>query len=294
MAGVFLAAVAPGLGASASGAVARAKPVLDVLVVAGQSNALGYQSFVTDPVTHADVFTDKTRSAADSRVLFMWTESGVPSNGAAPVKLDAPQDLVGAPGPIFGPEVGLARALWAEGHHSLLVVKVAYSGSGLAEDWMPGDADFQALVARVQQAVAWADQNGFEPRVDGLYWMQGETDAMSATTAAAYGANLSTFLKAVRTDLPMEPRAPIVLGVIDLADYVDFEIGHHLCPTASCGAEKRWNDEVMTAQERAASRDDFVTKTASLPRYEDFIHLTDAAELALGKAFGQLSGRHLG
>lgn len=278
---------------AASGAPGRhARPKLVVLIVAGQSNALGYQSYVVDPKTHKDIFTDRTKSAADHHVLLAWDESGVAGGGVPPALLDAPQRLSGAPSPVFGPEVGLARYLYANGHHNLMIVKVAFSGSSLSEDWVRGAPDYVAMTSTVTAALSWSRTQGYVPSIGGVYWMQGETDAMTAAAAAAYGANLKQFLANVRHSFGLTT-TPFVIGQIDLADYIEFEQVHGLCPTPSCGPEKLWNTEVMDAQAKAAAPLVFVAKTAKLSRYDDFLHLTDAAELQLGKVMGQLTAKHL-
>ncbi|HEV3328805.1 MAG TPA: sialate O-acetylesterase, partial [Acidimicrobiales bacterium] len=205
--------VATGQVQASAGVARRASPrKLDLLIVAGQSNALGYQSYVTDPHTHQDVFTDAGRSPADHRVLLMWDETQVPSSGPTPVPLDTPQVLSGTSIAVFGPEVGLARYLYRMGHHHLLVVKVAFSGTSLAKDWTPTSPDFRALVSRVAAAATWARGHGWAPTLAGLYWMQGETDAMSEALASAYRSNLTAFLSNVRADLRLPRAAPIVLG----------------------------------------------------------------------------------
>jgi len=76
------AAMVPGASASTK---PRLSPNLIVLVVAGQSNALGYQSFVIDPKTHKDVFTDKGFARGPPRALHVpgprglgrWTPASV-------------------------------------------------------------------------------------------------------------------------------------------------------------------------------------------------------------------------
>jgi hypothetical protein len=261
-------------------------------VLAGQSNALGYQSYVVDPTTHKDVFND-SRSAADKKVLLMWNETEVRTSGANPVPLDTPQVLQGAPSPVFGPEVGIARTLYSAGHRHLLIVKVAFAGSSLAVNWQLGSPDFQTLVTTVQHAESWASSHGWTPSIGALYWMQGETDAMSSAWASSYRANLTGFFTDVRQQLDLEKTTPIVVGEIDLHDYIDFEVIHDDCGTPSCSPQKRWNNEVMAAQRAVASKDVFVTSTAQLPRYDDFLHLSDAAELTLGRTFAMLSEHHL-
>jgi hypothetical protein len=281
-------------GASGASAVPRTPPRLTIVVVAGQSNALGYQSYVVDPKTHKDVFTDGAGTAADRRVLLTWDESGVAGGGIPPVSLDTPQRLSGAPSPVFGPEVGLARYLFTHGHRNLLIVKVAFSGSSLAADWVPAAADYKAMVRAVGAATLWATEHGWRPIVSAFYWMQGETDAMSASTAQAYGANLKALIGNVRRSIGLSSAAPFVIGEIDLTDYIKFELVHHLCTTAGCTGETLWNKEVMSAQKKAAGTHVFVTSTSSLARYEDFLHLTNTSELALGKVFGELSAKRIG
>ena len=275
---------------AAAGAVPRD---LDVLVLAGQSNALGYESYVVDARTHADVFTDATRSPADHLTLLTWDETGVPSAGRDPVALDTPQLRQGAASPIFGPEVGLARTLFADGHRHLLIVKVAMSGSSLARDWLPGDDDYLGTAPQVATAMRWARGHGWTPSVGALYWVQGETDAMHATWAADYAANLHTFLPAVRRALGLGSHEPVVVAQTDLTDFIRYERDHKLCAMPGCGAQWAWNADVMRAQAAAAGPWTFLARTSLLPRAERFIHLTDAGELALGTRFGALTSARL-
>lgn len=264
-------------------------PTLTLLIVSGQSNAVGYQSFVIDPKTHKNVFAEPGSSAADRRVLFTFQESGVQGGALPPVPLDTPQKLSLTSSSIFGPEIGLSRYLYSTGHKNLLVVKVAFSGSSLAVDWAPGSTNLALLVTRVHQAVAWAKSNGWNPVIGGFYWMQGERDATDASYAASYRKHLLQFINQIRHELPLKSTRPFVIGQIDLADFIHFEVVHHLCSTKGCAGEQLWNSEVMKAQASVTSKYVLLAKTAKLPRYQDYLHLTDAAELALGKAFGVLS-----
>ena len=100
---VLLAVTALPSAAALASARPHATPRLEVLVVAGQSNAMGYQSYVVDPKTHHDVFNDRAAAAADKDVLLTWDESWVPSTATTPVALDTRQRLTGAPSPILDP-----------------------------------------------------------------------------------------------------------------------------------------------------------------------------------------------
>jgi hypothetical protein len=262
-------------------------PTMDVLVVAGQSNALGYDSYVIDPKTHRDIFTDASRSPADRKVLLTWDESQVLAASSGAVALDTPQIRAGARSPIFGPELGLARALYAAGRRHLLVVKVATDGSSLAQDWLPGDDDFKLLLAKANGALKWATAHGFVPKLAGVYFFQGETDALNASWAAEYGTNLRAFLSGLRHMLPLASRIPIDLAQIDLTDFLRIEQATKVCQPAICAAEWKGNAEVMAAQASVASKYTFVTPTSRMARFENFIHLSNVGELALGRAFAK-------
>jgi hypothetical protein len=266
--------------------------VIDVLVVAGQSNALGYDSYVIDPKTHRDVFTDSSRSPADRRALLTWDETQVPAASTGPVALDTPQVRRGAHSPIFGPELGLARALYADGHRRLLIVKVATDGSSLAQDWLPGDDDFKLLLARALAAEGWASAHGFAPRIAGVYFFQGETDALNTSWAASYGTNLRNFLTSLRQSLLLGVQTPIDNAQIDLTDFLRIEQATKVCQPAVCSAQWKGNAEVMAAQASVAGSSTLVTPTSRFARFANFIHLSNAGELALGKAFAkQTAGR---
>ena len=66
------------------------RPTLDILVVAGQSNAVGAQSYVIDPKTHWNVFHDHGSRPADTHSLITWDESGVPGGACRPCRSTPP------------------------------------------------------------------------------------------------------------------------------------------------------------------------------------------------------------
>ena len=279
---------AVGFRAAPSSASAAKRP-LEILVLAGQSNALGFESFVVDPRTHLDVFTEAGRSPADRQSLLMWDETGVPGSGPTPVALDTLQFRSGASTPVFGPEIGLARGLYVAGHRHLLIVKVATDGSSLARDWLPGEDDYRRLLSSVASAERWSRTAGWAPVVSALYWYQGETDAMNAAWAENYAANLKTLLASARIHLGLGTSRPVVITQTDLSDFIRFERAHGWCGSPSCANEWAWNAEVMGAQASLVGRSTFLARTSELPRYGNFIHLSDAGELSLGKTYATLT-----
>ena len=100
-----------------------------VLVVAGQSNAQGDESYAAlmDPPLGSH--------PADSATKIMWSMGDDQIN---PNRIDSPTNNlltltdVQAFG-YFGPEVGLARKLWDQGRRNMVILKVTYGLQRLAQ-----------------------------------------------------------------------------------------------------------------------------------------------------------------
>ena len=146
----------------------------DLLIVAGQSNAVGFDA------KPGEMPTDE----ADQQIMFWWKCGDLPpdehdsTSGGKWTHLQA-QPLGNPKKPRrerqygnfaqpeggFGPEIGLARTLYAQEKKPLAVVKAAFSGTGLRRDWEhtdkgEGGACYRALIAEVRAAVAAAKKNG--------------------------------------------------------------------------------------------------------------------------------------
>lgn len=269
---------------------------MTVLVVAGQSNTVGNDAYAIDPLTHRDVLASKRIGVAGRHTLVVWRESGVPDAGLPPVPLATPQVLIGAPSPVFGPEIGLSSRLYADGRRNLLIVKVAFAGTSLADDWTRSGVLYLTLLQTTRSALAWAASNGWSATIGGVYWLQGETDAEHHHMAISYAANLTAFIGFLRADLALSAKTPFVLGEIDIAKYVGYRRTHHLCTPKVCDAELKGNTEVRAAERAVASTIPYtyLVDTSALSRYPDvFIHLTNVAELRLGQEFAIASVHHL-
>jgi hypothetical protein len=114
----------------------------------------------------------------------------------------------------FGPEITFGIELQERGEHPFAIVKHAIGSTTLAVDWHARDGiRYQEMATAVSTAIdEWTSQ-GYEPRVAGMLWMQGEYDALNANYAAVYADNLSEFIGAVREDFN-SPAMPFVLGRI--------------------------------------------------------------------------------
>jgi hypothetical protein len=196
----------------------------DLVLIAGQSNAVGFDA---DP---AGLPVD----AADAVVMFWW-RCGDPPPDAHDVtshgwttlqpqpKGDPMSPKAGKPRQYgnfshaaggFGPEMGFARALYAQEKKPLAIVKVAFSGTGMTTDWNHRDAGasgacYRALVSETKSAITEATKRGIPLRLRAFVWVQGESDA-SAKCAPEYEKNLGEMIRTLRADL----NAPELMALI--------------------------------------------------------------------------------
>ncbi len=206
--------------------------VRDLVIVAGQSNAVGFDAYA--PELPPD--------PADKDVMFWWRVGDPPpdehdvSSGRAwsqlqPQPRGAPLETPTAearkqtprqygnfkhPAGGFGPEMGFARELRAREGRPLAILKVAFSGTDVARDWNPEEtgavgACYRALRDEAQAAIAAARAQGVTLRLRALLWVQGESDA-NRTDAPVYAESLGRMLTRLRADLNA-PALPALIGV---------------------------------------------------------------------------------
>lgn len=213
-------------------AVAQVR-TLDLYIVAGQSNAVGAD---TDP---AKLPADPN----DSDVLFWWKCGDPPadnhdsSSGNSWLTL-MPQQLgdpirprnnqtrqygnFASPSGGFGPEIGLARTIMARrtdvtaASPAIAVLKVAYSGTSVENDWNPEQADqpgncLGTLIDQFERAKEKAESLGFILRPKALLWIQGESDS-DAARLALYASRLTSTIQAIRVAVD-QPELPVRLAV---------------------------------------------------------------------------------
>lgn len=240
-------------------------PVL--VVVAGQSNALGFTLGVDDlpphlrkPIARVQIWDPARRAFA---ALKPGVNTGSPNN----------------PGN-WGPEAQFAYR-WSQEHPcgDLHVVKYARGETGLApdpddRDWSPssqGEA-WDKATSEIDAAKAVLKGEGLAPRVDAVFWMQGETDAQDGAKAPAYRQNFTDLVMRIRQRWG-DDATEVYVGQIDR-------------PPGSKGWE-----EVREAQAVAATtipRVD-VVDTDPFPRQPaDGVHFTGSAQVRLGDGFYEL------
>jgi Carbohydrate esterase, sialic acid-specific acetylesterase len=245
-----------------AGGTSTTRPVtgglLPVLVLAGQSNMIGWVTNV------ADLPTDE--QATQTSVLFY----GPNENGSTWAWLTPPTVTNNR----FGPEISLGQHLVISGTDDLVAqVKYAVSGSNLASDWDPARTSpylYAQMLARVQSSLA-ALRAAHPDRhviVAGFFWMQGEADGLDAAMSAAYAVNLAHFIEHVRADFH-SPWLPVFVGRIRLST-------HYASTVRQAEAEVAENVPDVR-----------LVDTDALPMAPDGLHYTSAGVVTLGNDFAE-------
>jgi len=263
----------------------------DLILVAGQSNAVGFDAYAEElPAEPKDVATmfwwrvgDPPPDEFDGTSAHQWTtlqfQPRTPAMSGDAAKKTGRQygnfnkKTKGG----FGPEIGMVRTLATKESRPLAVIKTAFSGTSVAADWnvgLPGKADacYRAMIDETKAAIAAAKSKDITLRPRAFVWVQGESDA-NAKDAPAYVANLSALLKSLRTDLDA-PDLILLLGV----------------NTRFGNGKNAFMPKVVDAQKEVAS-------TLSRTRYVDtagaetlppsHTHFTAAGTLEVGRRFAE-------
>ncbi|MCB1235475.1 MAG: hypothetical protein KDM91_10420 [Verrucomicrobiae bacterium] len=262
------------------------KGSIDVILVAGQSNAVGFNA----------IPKELPADPADRDVLFWWRCGDPPpdahdSTGPGWTHLQAqplgdPDKAKTQPRQYgnfaqaeggFGPEIGLARALRAkQPERPLAVVKAAFSGTGLRKDWDSAEAGeagvcYRALISETKAALeALESEKGLTPKIRALAWVQGESDA-NANDAPLYTDNLGKLIAALRRDLA----TPEMIALVA----VNTRFG---------GGKNAFMPKIVEAQRAAAERDprcEYVdTAEATIA---NTAHYDTAGTLLVGRLFAE-------
>ena len=166
--------------------------MIDIVLMAGQSNMVGWKNSAED-------LAPRWRGHVENS--YIW------QNGAwAPLKVGG-----GYQKATFGPEISFAHDLQAAGDNSIGIVKVATNGSYLSREWNP-EAENELLDQLIEKTRA--AMSGDKCRLRGLIWMQGEADAINQEDADAYKARFHKLITKLRIRIGC-PDLPVVAGLID-------------------------------------------------------------------------------
>jgi hypothetical protein len=198
---------------------APAPAAVKVFLLGGQSNMAGVGGYSGYLGSNNPPWTNPPYTVADapcpsylanqSSVKFWNYNDGIspgstavhnPSTGNAWIKL---QNGYGYRGDQFGPELSFGYRLHELfPNDEIYLVKYGISGTDLGSQWNPyGSAEmFNTFKARAQAAINNLVGQGKTVDVEGMIWMQGESDCTNSSYAAAYAVNLKTLINKVRSD----------------------------------------------------------------------------------------------
>lgn len=250
------------------------KPI-DVYLLAGQSNMEGY-GFTNDL---PEVLQQPHASVR------LWWATALPEEDPGDTDPQHPPyqrwvplapgsgTTVGAQSR-FGPELSFLHTLAAQQDTPIAAIKAAWGGTSLFQHWRPADqTDAGTLtnqtLIRSRSAMDALRQDGWQPRMRGVFWAQGESDTDRANpTPERHADRLRTLIQRVREELGDGVPVPWVLARMNPTPNAD-RIHVDLMRQATTA--------VADADPAAAWLD-----IDDLPFIEDGIHLGSAAQLTLG------------
>lgn len=187
---------------------------LHIFIIAGQSNAINIHSNAKDlPAALIDTsvyFYYHCGMPPDRNIPFFSTSD----NKWTKLSIQRQKPFLGSNEYFFGPEMTFISSL-RNLYKNLAVIKCAYGGSNLAEDWkrgsIKGNMLYKIMLDQIGNACRLFDSVGFDYSFEGFLWIQGEADAANQSYAKAYLNNLNSFINGVRADLK-SPQLPFVLS----------------------------------------------------------------------------------
>ena len=171
-----------------------------IILLAGQSNASGCSR---DDCLKENISSEKYAEyeAGYDNVYINYFATGTnQSNGF--VKCSVKQ---GEAGGFFGPELGMAEKLNEHfPNETFFIVKYAWGGSNLHKQWlspssrgMTGEL-YRHFVKYVETSIEYLTSKNYDVKIEGLCWMQGESDAILVEHAESYETHLNNFISDVR------------------------------------------------------------------------------------------------
>ena len=210
---------------------------IDVYLIAGQSNGVGYTAVDSESELAEIAKDERYRNGFDDVKYYGYVECNkdttLPANIALrSVKLGKGADSQGKTRETkyetFGPELGMAKYFADNGiaNTNYGIIKYAAGGTAIYDEftsnmgsqygnWMSpslvakygkGSATLTGLcyanfLTTVRQGLKAYKDNGYNPVIKGLAWMQGESESQSANNSKRYAELLSTMIADMRKDL---------------------------------------------------------------------------------------------
>lgn len=105
----------------------------------------------------------------------------------------------------FGPELGLAEKLnEMYPNETFFIIKCAWGGTNLFEQWLSPSSEgktgdlYKKFVKFVETSMDYLESKNYDVEIEGMCWMQGESDSFSVENATDYEIHLRNFIKDIR------------------------------------------------------------------------------------------------
>lgn len=213
---------------------ADSSKALDVILLSGQSNAVGYSRWDGADTCYEDV---KMFRFGEGVV----TESFVDTKNLATAQWEILKNGLGKNTMAFGPEMGIGQVFsgrYKTKDNDFGIIKYAYGGKGMWDYWLSpasvaqrlgkwdGDIEyleynggmtkcgkgFRYIIETVREAVKKAIRQGYSNvNIIGMCWMQGEHDMGIQSSAKVYDKLLENFIKDIREILAAD-NLPVAVG----------------------------------------------------------------------------------
>lgn len=235
-------------------------PYSDVLLVAGQSNAIinglldtDVPSYLQTPDPGIQIFNGSS---------FVELVNGT-NNSVLCINGTSNQN--------WGPEAQFSY-LYRQTFpgNTLRIIKFAQAATQLAinsggTDWNPASSGklFDAMTAYVTAGMSALSGVSPPPFARWLIWMQGEQDSLDNTEANAYGANLAAFISAVQSRWGTS-QMNVIIGRISNSSVYTFGAAVRAAQVAAAGPTVSW------------------VNTDNYSRQSDNVHYTGAGAVSFG------------
>jgi hypothetical protein len=187
---------------------ARASEDIRVFIFAGQSNMEGADTN-QDEVERHPPFRGAMAPQEDVRYAYNLGRDTRSDGWTALQPVDGK----------FGPEVTFGRYLKQHVDYPIAIIKDAWGGTTLVNDWDPDGGDekskrlYARLIDQVRSRLAELKAEGKTYRIEAMMWHQGENDMFHQEGKVTYEKNLTHFIARIRRDLQV-PRLKFFVGEI--------------------------------------------------------------------------------
>lgn len=187
---------------------AQAADPVKVFLFAGQSNMEGAD---TDPgeVSNFPPYREVFEPLKDVRYSY---QTGANHRSGSWTTLQAVADD-------FGPEITFARFFRQRSEAPLALIKDAWGGTTLINDWAPNGGDekskklYSRFLTHIRERLAELEKEGVPYQIEALMWHQGENDMFHREGKHQYEKNLRHFIASLRRDLKV-PDLKVFIGEI--------------------------------------------------------------------------------